>query len=307
MWEQLHNIVSLGEHGACMHVWSHFQERLREIEVEKQLPPHFFLAAHAENWFGVVLEHKVLVVFAQESTSTDRTQMWSDARHQPVASISAWVAVAKRSLGFIEPESVLLPIELISDYVARRQKPVFAFAEEYASALIGKKMTPQAIKGYEALQPFLDEFHNDHPQTNRNIFLMMRFEPSKQHEEIRAAIIAACAEYELVVLRADDKRYLTDDDLWGNICVYMMGCKYGICVFDEINVKEFSPNIPLEYGFMRAMNRRVLLLKDQRMKDMPTDITGKLYRSFDTYNITESITKAINEWAGKDLGFPKQP
>ena len=31
---------------------------------------------------------------------------------------------------------------------------------------------------------------------------------------------------------------------------------------------------------MRAMNRHVLLLKDIRMPKMPSDMTGKLHRSF---------------------------
>lgn len=49
------------------------------------------------------------------------------------------------------------------------------------------------------------------------------------------------------------------------------------------------PDVPLEYRFMRAMNRQVLLLKDNRMPKMPSDMTGKLYRTFDTYNITMTI------------------
>ncbi|MBA2335112.1 MAG: hypothetical protein H0V90_09260 [Blastocatellia bacterium] len=33
--------------------------------------------------------------------------------------------------------------------------------------------------------------------------------------------------------------------------------------------------------------------KDQRMPRMPTDIVGKLYKEFDTYDITKSINAAV--------------
>lgn len=83
----------------------------------------------------------------------------------------------------------------------------------------------------------------------------------------------------------------------------MMGCRYGICVFEEIDEREFNPNVPLEYGFMRALNRQVLLLKEQRMPKMPSDITGKLFRPFDMMDINASISSQVAMWAGCDLGF----
>jgi hypothetical protein len=36
---------------------------------------------------------------------------------------------------------------------------------------------------------------------------------------------------------------------------------------------------------------------------MPSDITGKLYRSFDAYNITVTIHEQISQWAERDLGL----
>ena len=82
-----------------------------------------------------------------------------------------------------------------------------------------------------------------------------------------------------------------------------MGCLFGVCVFEEIDEREFNPNVPLEYGFLRAMNRQVLLLKDIRMPKMPSDMTGKLYRHFDTYNSTVTIQEQLSQWAERDLGL----
>lgn len=83
----------------------------------------------------------------------------------------------------------------------------------------------------------------------------------------------------------------------------MLACKYAVCVFEEIDEREFNLNVPLEYGFMRALNRQVLLLKDQRMPRLPADMTGKVYHPLDSYNTSETIGREINKWVEKDLGI----
>ena len=103
----------------------------------------------------------------------------------------------------------------------------------------------------------------------------------------------------------DSKVYPQDDDLWTNVCSYMLGCKFGICVFDQIDARDFNPNVQIEYGFMRALNKRVLLLKDDRQPYMPTDIVGKVYKPFDTYDIESSVRSRVQAWAERDLGLFK--
>lgn len=39
------------------------------------------------------------------------------------------------------------------------------------------------------------------------------------------------------------------------------------------------------------------------MLKMPSDMIGKLYRDFDTYNITLTIHEQISQWVEKDLGL----
>ena len=51
------------------------------------------------------------------------------------------------------------------------------------------------------------------------------------------------------------------------------------------------------------MNRQVLLLKEQRVPTMPTDMVGKIYRSFDSYKITHSLLQQVGLWAERDLGL----
>lgn len=81
----------------------------------------------------------------------------------------------------------------------------------------------------------------------------------------------------------------------------MMGCMYAVCVFEDIDRREFNPNVAIEYGFLRAMDRRILLLKEQRLPTMSSDMVGKLYRPFDALKITPTIDARIGEWAERDL------
>jgi hypothetical protein len=160
-----------------------------------------------------------------------------------------------------------------------------------------------AAVGYEGLQPFLDTFAQDHPEVEKNVFIAMRFRDGKQFTEIHQSVKTGLGKYGLRGLRADDKVYPLDGDLWSNVCVYMLACKYAVCIFEEIDEREFNPNVPLEYGFLRALNRQVLLLKDRRMPRLPTDMTGKVYRPFDSYDISSTIQRQVGEWVERDLGL----
>lgn len=158
----------------------------------------------------------------------------------------------------------------------------------------------QLPPGFQQLARFLPFFLNDHPDPGKNVFLMMRFGEGEQFDQIEQTIRRKLQERGLTALRADDKDYT--GDLWDNVCLYMFGCKYGIAIFEEINQREFNPSVALELGFMLSHNKRCLLLKDQRMPKMPTDIVGKLYKPFDTYNIQTTISSALDEWV-RDLGI----
>jgi nucleoside 2-deoxyribosyltransferase len=76
----------------------------------------------------------------------------------------------------------------------------------------------------------------------------------------------------------------------------MSGCKYGVAVLENILQDEFDPNVALEYGFMRALGKPTLLLKEKRMGPR-ADIIGTLLEQFDIFNIEMTIGDAINRWA----------
>ncbi|MCX5890754.1 MAG: hypothetical protein NTY36_15110 [Deltaproteobacteria bacterium] len=144
------------------------------------------------------------------------------------------------------------------------------------------------------LEKFLHRFFEDPPVYERNVFLIMRFRHEKPFIDIVDSIRNECAKFNLNVLRADDKEYT--DDLWDNVLTYIYGCKSAIAVFDQINYREFNPNVALEVGFLFSQCKRVLLFKDMSIPVMPSDIVGKIYRSFNTYAPYETIPPQIEKW-----------
>jgi hypothetical protein len=102
--------------------------------------------------------------------------------------------------------------------------------------------------------------------------------------------------------RADDRCYPVDRNLWDNVSTYMICCKYGIAVLEDAISNEFNPNVALEYGFMRALAKPTLLLKESRLKPR-ADILGTLWETFDILDIEETISRAVLKWI-KDLGLP---
>lgn len=157
-----------------------------------------------------------------------------------------------------------------------------------------------------SFQPFergLDRFRKDHPDFEKSVFIAMRFRGTEQFKGIEKILRDTVAKYGLKALRADDKTYSDQSDLWENVCIYMLGCKYAICVIESIEESQFNPNVAIEYGFLRALDRGILVLKEKQVRVLPADMLGKLYREFDGYKLKKSIAEQVSEWAVRDLGL----
>jgi hypothetical protein len=141
----------------------------------------------------------------------------------------------------------------------------------------------------------------DHPEPERNVFIMMRFKDTPQLRELRGAITNTLAVHGLTGLRADDREY--HSDLWSNVVVYMLGCKYGVAAFEDFEVRDHNPNIALELGFMRALRKRCLILKERTLPALPTDIVGALYKDFGKFDIEKTTSEQVLRWIEVDLGL----
>ena len=145
------------------------------------------------------------------------------------------------------------------------------------------------------LRPHVTTFQANCTPARKNVFVMMRYRTQAQYAQIENAIRTSLGAAGLNVHLAKDRCYIPTD-LWGNLCVYIIGCDFGVAVFEEIDTRDFNPNISIETGFMLALAKPVLLLKDQRMPHMPTDVVGHLYKDFDTYNIGATIPAQLQAW-----------
>jgi hypothetical protein len=154
-------------------------------------------------------------------------------------------------------------------------------------------------EGYAELKPDCDRFLSDHPDYERNVFIMTRFDPGNRLlEQLDQELRRTLCRHGLNALRADDRMYPTDRQLWKNVCIYMLCCDYGVAVLEDRGKDEFNPNVSLEYGFMRALNKPALLLKDVGFRNLRADIIGTLTAVFDITDITGTLAPAVEQWIG---------
>lgn len=195
--------------------------------------------------------------------------------------------------------SAVLSLPLPAD--AQRSEKI----EEVAAAHAKEVETMNAlsklgdIEHVRHLEPYLRNFLEDHPAPSRNVFIMMRFSATDQMKQIHDAIVAGLAEHGMNAVRADDRDYT--GELWSNIEVYLTGCQYGIAVFEDIEQRDYNPNVSLELGYLMGRAKRTLLLKEKRLPNMPSDVVHRLYKEFDGYDIENSVKREVGTWITRDL------
>src|SRR5262249_8048062 len=72
------------------------------------------------------------------------------------------------------------------------------------------------------------------------------------------------------------------------------------------NDKDFNPNVSLELGYMMALKKPILLLKEKHLNTLPSDVVGNLYKSFDSRDVSDSIRASVLEWL-RDIGVANSP
>ena len=128
----------------------------------------------------------------------------------------------------------------------------------------------------------------------------MRFAATKPYSRIVDAISHVARRHDLKILRADAHEFHAD--LLSNIKTYLHGCSFGIAVYDRIQTDEPNANVGFEAGYMMAMNKPVLLLKDQTLPQLQADLAGKLYKGFDPHDPESTIPLHFEKWL-EDYGI----
>ena len=124
------------------------------------------------------------------------------------------------------------------------------------------------------------------------VFLIMPFK--KELDDICRIIKESLKEYDIKVVRADDKAF--SDELWKNVMIYMECCQKAISIFDKSEDNSFNPNVALETGYMLSKGAYVCLLKDSRLKNLPSDLISKLYKEYDYADFKKQIQGLLQTW-----------
>lgn len=155
------------------------------------------------------------------------------------------------------------------------------------------------ITGVRHLEEYLRRFLDDHPHPDRNVFVMMRFNDTDQMRQVYQTTKSTLASRGMHAVRADDRDYT--GELWSNIEVYLTGCHYGIAVFEDIDQRDYNPNVSLELGYMMGRGKRTLLLKEKRLPGLPSDVVHRLYKEFDIFDVATSVEREVGRWIDVDL------
>ena len=152
----------------------------------------------------------------------------------------------------------------------------------------------------------LDRLRTKYPDPKKLGFLVMRFTAAKPFARIVQIIKETAGKHGLAVVRADEQEFHAD--LWGNVRTYLHGCGFGVAVYERIDTDEPNANVGLEVGYLMAMNKPVLLLKDKTLEAIQSDLAGKLYKQFDPHDPEGTIPELLNKWL-EDNGIvvPKRP
>jgi hypothetical protein len=161
------------------------------------------------------------------------------------------------------------------------------------------KVSDQAISVPE-LGKYIEAFREDYRIGQKTAFIIMQFGTTKVHSELVRVIKDSLKQYNIIGLRADDKEY--SDDLFSNIRTYMHCADFGVAIFERVTEDIFNPNVSLEVGYMMGLGKPVCLLKDQTLKNLHTDLVGKLYKPFDPLSIDGTLPSQLQKWL-KDRGF----
>jgi hypothetical protein len=160
------------------------------------------------------------------------------------------------------------------------------------------------------LLPRLRTFLADHP-FDRNVLGMTRFPDEEDHERgmdpvagALEAANAACADHRLEFHLASDRAI--DAELWGNVNAHMWASRYGIGFFENRRERGLNYNLTIEVGAMLMAGRPTLLLKDESIGRMPTDLVGRIYKSVDLEE-PDTVSKAIHTWIRDDLNLGECP
>lgn len=115
----------------------------------------------------------------------------------------------------------------------------------------------------------------------KNVFVMFRYADDDYHRKIEYNIRRAFKETDYFnPVIAKDLTPHVFPSISSAIDNAIAMSRFGIAVFSQHQNDCVNPNIAFELGIMRAQGKEVLILKDDKVQDLFSDINGIIWRSF---------------------------
>ena len=130
----------------------------------------------------------------------------------------------------------------------------------------------------------------------KNVFIMTPFRDDDAYKTIIEAIKYELRKHKFKGWIASDKKL--HKELWPNVQAFMLSCKYGIAVFAPYKdrQRDINPNVSIELGFMLSRGKEVLILKENSLEKLPSDLMGSLYEKFNLNNTMKELTTILERW-----------
>lgn len=129
------------------------------------------------------------------------------------------------------------------------------------------------------------------------VFVIMPF--AKRNDNLYDVVKKVFKKYHFNAIRADESTF--HDDLWENVKVYLDCCVAAVAFFEKKLCKSFNPNVALEVGYMLGRGKKVFIIKDGRIKDLPTDLKGKISCDYYRCGNNDTLVEQLEEWIQNNL------
>ena len=97
------------------------------------------------------------------------------------------------------------------------------------------------------------------------------------------------------------------DWLWGNVAQYLLGCGLGVAIIENQHTQELNPNIALEWGWMKAMCKPVLYLKEASFDKERADWAGLICYPFEWLTPEPGVMTAVRQFfQTRSIGLPEK-
>ena len=158
------------------------------------------------------------------------------------------------------------------------------------------RFPPHHVQHFESLKSFWQK-----SPCNKAVFIMTKFpdgeSPEKDAELNRVitavkAAVSACDYYPRIADEDGDEHAM----LWSNVELYLLGCQQGIAIVEDRYRAELNPNVTLEWGWMRAMGRRVLYLVEESFDRARADLSGFIRHPFKWQEPEPRISEAVKNF-----------